>query len=67
LSKKLKGQCHEIFDLSFFHEFIFSSPRVSHLDPFEFLFKFVEIIADYCSSGIGSKLAAGVVDTGGAP
>ncbi len=43
----LKGQCHEIFCFWFFFINQFPpSPRVSHLDRFEFFRKFAEIFAD---------------------
>ncbi len=69
----LKGQCHEIFCVWFFHESV-PPPhlRVFRLDCFEFFRKFAEIFASQSAPPVSTtpvatsgKIAAGIKDTGG--
>jgi hypothetical protein len=52
----LKGQCHEIFCLGFFHESVSPKPLIIPLGP-----------VSTTLAKLVKKFAAGVVDTGGAP
>ena len=69
----LKGQCHEIFCFWFFFMNQFPpSPRVFHIDRFEFFLKFAEIFASQGAPPVSatpvanfSTIFASVVDTGG--
>ncbi len=57
----------DFFLLVFFINQFPLSPRVSHLDRFEFFRKFAELMAKFAAGVVdtGGKFATGVVDTGG--
>jgi hypothetical protein len=50
----LKGQCHEVFDFSFFHESVSPKPLSIPQGPFQIFFENLEIFT-----------AQGALDTGG--
>jgi hypothetical protein len=56
----LKGQCHEIFDLRFFHESVSPKP-LSIPVPYVLFRIFSKILGDICRS----RCTTSVVDTGG--